>query len=124
MGEQCIAVDCPTEALAKIILGLKPGEEIRYAGDGSTLKAMGKATAPNLPPDKGCWGVRITRADRNDIKFFIKVSLKNCSAHFSFLNIQIQRCKIKIVIINLQVHLHLTKDLLTELQVLILYFLG
>lgn len=69
MGEQFIAVDCDIDALANIILSLKPGEEIRYAGDGSTLKAMGKATAPNLPPDKGCWGVRVTRGDRNDIKF-------------------------------------------------------
>ena len=62
MGEMFIAVDCPIDALAEIIKGLEPGEEIRYAGDGSVLKAMGKATAPNIPPDKGCWSVRILRS--------------------------------------------------------------
>lgn len=62
MGEMFIAVDCPIDALAEIIKGLDPGEEIKYAGDGSILKAMGKAIAPNLPPDKGCWSVRILRA--------------------------------------------------------------
>lgn len=75
MGEKFIALDCPTEALAKIILGLEPGEEIRYAGDGSTLKAMGRATAPNLPPDKGCWGIRVTRGDWKSMKFTSMVFL-------------------------------------------------
>ena len=65
MGEKFIAADCPLEDLAEIIKGLKRGEEIKYAVDGSILRGLGKASAPNLPPDKGCWGVTVRCSEGN-----------------------------------------------------------
>ena len=65
MGEKFIAKDCPIEDLAEIIKGLKHGEEIKYAGDGSRLRALGKASAPNLPPGEGCYGVSVWRSEQN-----------------------------------------------------------